>query len=172
MSQPRVSAFDSELSFESVNPMRIQLFLAVAAASLAVVTTPRPAHAATKPCDLLSSQDATALLQTPVKPLLQMDRYCGYQYISDKVNTNLGLSLSSAGAANAATLNKLAGKGDTTETIADLGDANILIGKDRDLYTLTVIYHGQLLSLAASKRQSPELKAAVIQEMRVILAKI
>lgn len=152
--------------------MRIQSFIVVVAGCLAVLSNASAAHAAAKPCDLLSSQDASALLGTPVKPLMQMDQYCGYQSISQKENTNVGLSLSSAAGATAATLNALVAKGDTTETIAGLGDSNLLITKGRDMYTFAVIYHGQLVSISMAKRPSPALKAALIAEMRGILGKI
>lgn len=150
--------------------MRIKSSLAVAVAVLTACLAPCAIHALPKPCDLLTAQGASAMLGSPVKPLMQMDVYCGYQSTSE--NVNVAVSLSSAAGATAATLKALASPGDTSEAIPGLGDSNLLIARGGDSYTLAVIYHGQLVSISVVKRHSPALKAAIVQAVKQMLTKL
>jgi hypothetical protein len=150
--------------------MRIQPFLTVVAACLALFSTTSAAYALGKPCDLFTLQSATAILGTPVKPMMASDEYCFYQ--SSTKNADVGMSLSSAAGAAPGLLGKLVTKGDTSEAIAGLGDQNLLIAKSTDTYSLVVIYHGQIVSLTAADRRTPAMKAALIAAMRQIMGKI
>jgi hypothetical protein len=149
--------------------MRIKSSLAFAAAILAASFTPCAAYAAPKACDLFTAQIATSILGTPVKSLVQMDEMCGFQSTSE--NENAILSVSSAAGAKPGTLNALVSKGDTSEVIAGLGESNIFITKGHDMCTLTVIYHGQVVSIAETKRPIPAMKTTMIQVMRQVLTK-
>jgi hypothetical protein len=61
--------------------------------------------------------------------------------------------------------------GQTNETVPSLGEWNTYAWNGLADYTLTVIYHGKVLTLVASGAKNPNLKAALVQTMRQTMQK-
>ena len=57
------------------------------------------------------------------------------------------------------------------ETLPSLGEWNAYGWNGLTDYTLTVIYHGKVLTLGSSGSKNPNLKAAIVQAMRQIMQK-
>jgi hypothetical protein len=64
---------------------------------------------------------------------------------------------------------KEAAAGQKSETIPALGEWNCYAWNGLTDYTLTVLYHGKVLSLLSSGSKNPSLKAALTQAMRQVM---
>jgi hypothetical protein len=154
--------------------MRIRAVAPATAAFLALFMVHFTASAATpKACDLLSAQTATSLLGGPVNAPIDMQGImCGYS--TKTGSATVGLTVTQGMSANDFRMIATAGAAShaAVEQISGLGDQSYLIGAAADRSSLLVSYHQQTLTLSVVKKMTPDLKAAMIQAMKQILAKL
>jgi hypothetical protein len=94
-------------------------------------------------------------------------------YSSAKGNSQATLSVSDgSGQAGPAFMKRKGGavEGDKTESISDLGDLNLLVARASTQNTLTVFIHGEMVVLTVNRRMSPELKTAMVDAMKQMVA--
>ena len=158
--------------------MKLQTAIPVTAALFVLFIAPSsvPAAAPTA-CDLLSAQTAALLAGGPVgKPADKNGKSCMYP-ITGKI-TSVRVTVNDApgtsGADTIASYQKMPASAAKTETIPDLGDQNLLVvtirGPREDI--LMVLYHEKMVALSVEGPDTPELKAAMIQAVKQMLAQI
>lgn len=124
-------------------------------------------------CDLLSTKMATVLAGGPVADPMDAGFLC--LYASDSVRSQVTLTVSRATKSDDDKYMKANGgavTGDTYESIPGLGSPNLFIARADNKHSLIVFYHGKEVFLLVHRKMTPELKVAMIQAMKQILAKL
>jgi len=95
-------------------------------------------------------------------------------YPSDSAGTQVSLSVTDTSAADADSYmqaNGGAGQGDTYESIPGFGNQNLFVVGANQKHSFIVFYHNKEVFLFVHRKMTPELKAAMIQTMKQIIAK-
>jgi hypothetical protein len=152
--------------------MRLKAALPVAVVLVVLFAAPSGANALPKACDLLTAQGAASLLGGPAGLLMDGGVVCGYSAKSGGGTATFSLSEGGATDANLAMMTRdIGGGGYQKETISGLGDQCVYVVRTGDHLSLTVFYHKNVLVLSVVKKATPEIKAAMIQSMKQMLAK-
>ena len=157
--------------------MKMQAAISVTAVLLVLFITPSSAHATPKACDLLSAQTATTLAGSPVgKPTDAEGASCTYQVTGKNASVQVILADApgTKGSDAIESYKKASMAGAKTETIPGLGDENLLVGISRGMNQniLMVLYHQKMVALTVMGQATPELKAAMIQAVKQMIAQI
>jgi hypothetical protein len=138
-----------------------------------------------KACSYMTPQTASAALGSPVgtgeeQTLPMASEQCVFSHEDPAAPCEITFGVGDintmaagvgASAATVLPIIKDAAHGQTNETIPSLGEWNAYAWNGLTDYTLTVIYHGKVLTLGTSGVKNPNLKAALVQTMRQIMQK-
>lgn len=159
--------------------MRLHAALAGITSVLVFLLANPSARAATPTaCDLFTAQTAASLVGEPVVPAKRDPQGRGCSFTT-KSGANVGFAIVDMSADDAksymATMKSMVAPPATTEGIVGLGDQNFLLVRpesQKNLNSLLVTYHQKSLTLGVQRKMTPDLKAAMVQFMRQVLAKI
>jgi hypothetical protein len=158
--------------------MKFQTAIPVTAALFVLFIAPSSARAAAPTaCDLLSAQTAALLAGGPVgKPIDKNGKSCMYP-ITGKITSVQVIMTDAPGTSGAdaiASYQKMPASTAKTETIPGLGDQNLLVVMNRGPREniLMVLYHQKMVALSVEGPNTPELKAAMIQAVKQMIAQI
>jgi hypothetical protein len=166
----------SKFNYRGSLPMRIRAVAPATAAFLILFMVHFAASAATpKACDLLSAQTASSLLGGPVNLPVDMSGI-GCSYMTKSGSAVVGLIVTDAQGMTADNFKMIQTAGAAShaavEQIPGLGEVSYLVGGGADRNVLAVLYHQKTLALSVQRKMTPDLKTAIIQAMKQILAKI
>jgi hypothetical protein len=157
--------------------MKLQTAIPVTAAFFVLFIAPTAARATPKACDLLSAQTAASLAGSPVgSPIDVKGSSCTYHVTgkTTSVQVIFADAQGTKGSDEIASYKKMPSTVARTETIPDLGDQNLLVATSRGPSDniLMVLYHQKMVALSVEGQITPELKAAMIQAMKRMMAQI
>ena len=124
-----------------------------------------------KACSYMTPQTASAALGSPVGTGEEQTLTMAGEITFGVGDINAVAAGFGASAATVLPIIKDAAHGQTNETIPSLGEWNAYAWNGLTDYTLTVIYHGKVLTLGTSGAKNPNLKTALVQTMRQIMQK-
>jgi hypothetical protein len=158
--------------------MKLHTAIPVTAALFVLFIAPSTARAATpKACDLLSAQIASSLAGSPVgKPADMSGKSCRYSVTGKRTSVQVIVTEApgTSGADAIATYKKMPASTAKTETIPGLGDQNLLVvmirGPQESI--LMVVVHEKMVALSVEEQFTPELKAAMVQAMKQMIAQL
>jgi hypothetical protein len=157
----------------------------VSAAVASLLVSHIAVAAPVKACSYITPQTASATLGSPVgtgteQSLPMAGEQCVFTHEEPAAPGQITFGVTDinamatgfgASATSVLPIIKDAAHGQTTETIPSLGEWNAYAWNGLIDYTLTVIYHGKVLSLTVSGAKNANLKAAMAQTMRQIMQK-
>ena len=160
--------------------MRTAFGFFIAAASLVLLSRSSIAHAdPLKACDLISQNAAVGIFGASIDPGTEIDLNGGLVCEFDGPAGQGSVIVSLLGPAamhglSAASMLQLTSRpesGRTIEPISGLGEsANFRVEPNQS--SLSILYHGRILSVTTNGSKNPDPKAAIIEAARQILGKI
>jgi hypothetical protein len=148
--------------------MHMKLSLSTLALALAACSIARAAPV--KPCDLLTQEAASRLLGAPAEPPVDQGVLCRFSHSAD---SEVAVAVVEAGRNGAQLFTAVVqpGEGETAEPVPGLGELSSFIHSATHS-SLAVLFHGRILTLGVRNSANPELKAALVQTAKDMLARL
>jgi len=126
---------------------------------------------APKACDLFSAQAAMALTGAPVQNAMNAPIVCAYT--SESNSTQANLTVSTVTSDFGPKYVKVAHDGPIKgELLSGVGDEAFFAVQPNDMNVIIAFSHLKMINLSVKKKLDPALKAAMIQAVKQIVAKL